>query len=152
MQYRTTRCPHCEFVLEYRSNNAQEWFGPPVALCPNCHQPFKTGRQYFDETSRLYRVAYVISAIPTCIYTGAVYAMFVPLGLFAIELISQWLTGKNKGIVLEHVTEPWFYIPVLAIIAVIVVNMLRLVIRRQIQLTRIARPEGDEIPYWHQLP
>jgi hypothetical protein len=69
-----------------------------------------------------------------------------------VEMISQWLTGKKAGIVLEHATKPWFYVPLLSIMAVIFAVMVRSVIRRQIHLTRIVRGEGDEIPYWDHLP
>ena len=53
--YRTSKCPYCKTTLNYRKrtywNDYTQDIGDPIAYCPTCKKPYKTGKEKWRKMS-----------------------------------------------------------------------------------------------------
>ena len=137
MRYRTTKCPYCGFKVEDRATHAKELIGPPLAMCPSCHHPIKTGMKYWPDMAGgektwsifrsilLFPYTILFYTLMFCIVPGLILAIFVDMGEF----------------IDEHTDLIMWYAGIVAV-GLIIMCLRRLV--TQIGL----RPKSDEIPEW----
>ena len=123
------------------SQHAKELIGPPIAKCPSCHIPFKTGMKYWPEMSVSEKTWYVLRDIALLPYTIFFYAFifcFIPAVI--IEIFADWGEFYDK-----HFSLAMCYA------AIVAVGLVVFYIREMI--TKIGlRPQSDEIPYWNYQP
>lgn len=95
--YKTTRCPHCRCTLEHmKSTGINDWedlIGPPIETCPNCHQEYKTGRNYWRTMTDAQRSKVLLRLI---VGGGLVVIL---LGTFfggaLLFFLFEWIKGDN---------------------------------------------------------
>ena len=53
--YRTSKCPYCKTTLQFRKrtywNDYTQDLGDPIAHCPTCKKPYKTGKERWNKMS-----------------------------------------------------------------------------------------------------
>lgn len=88
--YRTTRCPHCGYLIENMTIKPKEDIGPPTALCPGCGSPYRTGMQYWRDMSGSERVFYTAKSVALCFFAVVVIAPILALLLLGLV---DWVFG-----------------------------------------------------------
>jgi len=137
MRYRTTKCPFCGFKLEDRATYAKELIGPPVAKCPSCHHPIKTGMKYWPAMSGGEKAWFVLRSLLLFPYTIAMYTIMfciVPYILIAIFADADEFIDKHSEL------AGWY--------AGIVAVGLTVVFIRGMASRVTLRPENEDIPEW----
>ena len=97
MLYQTTKCPACGYVLERNKptgiNAWWEWIGNPIAVCPNCRGPYRTGKEYWRNMGTWKRFGIRIVMIFSTGYSAVFYSLMPVLGFYALCELGGWEPG-----------------------------------------------------------
>lgn len=139
MIYRTTRCPYCRSELEHMSPFVKELIGPPVAKCPACELPIRTGMSYWPQMSmgaKLWFFTRALLLMPWTIALLTAMTMIVPALLlpFVIDDVEGFHERNSHAI-------PW-------IAAMIATAWSVVYVRRIVVLVRMRADDEDSVPEW----
>lgn len=83
--YRTSKCPYCKTTLQYRKrtywNDYTNDIGDPIAYCPTCKKPYKTGKEWWSKMN---------SKKKNLIYFKLAISFFIQPLIILIVLMLLW--------------------------------------------------------------
>ena len=92
--YVTSKCPYCKQTLKFRKmtywNDFERNIGNPIAYCPHCQRPYKTGKKWWFEMRKEEKTTIYLKAIVTILYSPFVYFAILGLLFVLVCKIFKW--------------------------------------------------------------